>query len=74
MFSCCTILNDAEKDLNFPDEKRNRDELSKQFHESNFIVHHSQRYNDAVNFHYRIISKDNFERIILPYIENKSNR
>lgn len=72
----CRQIDDIikEKDLKFPDEKKDREELSQQFKEGNFIVHHSQRYNDAVNFHYRIISKDNFKRIILPYLENKSNR
>ena len=56
------------KGLNFHDEASDRNELKKQFSEGNFIVHHSRRFNDSVHFHYRIISRDNFETIILPLI------
>ena len=35
---------------------------------NSYIVHHSQRYNDSVHFHYCIISRDNFHRHILPLI------
>ena len=55
-----------EKGLTFPDEEKDRESLDKQFAEGNYIVHHSKRYNDAVNFHYRIISREKFETEILP--------
>ncbi|MDE7437796.1 MAG: hypothetical protein K2M93_04850 [Muribaculaceae bacterium] len=55
-----------EKGLTFPDEEKDREALEKQFAEENYIVHHSKRYNDAVNFHYRIISREKFETEILP--------
>lgn len=58
-----------EKKLHFPNEETDRADLAQQFAEGDYIVHHSQLYNDSVNFHYRIFSRDNFENIILPLIE-----
>ena len=57
------------KGLHFPDEDIDRKSLADQFTEGNYIAHHSRRFNDSVHFHYRIISRDNFEKIILPLIE-----
>ena len=57
------------KELHFPDEANDRNELKEQFAEGNYIAHHSRRFNDSVHFHYRIISRANFETIILPLIE-----
>lgn len=59
----------TEKKLHFPDEDKDREEMSKQFAEGDYVVHHSRRYNDSVNFHYRIISRENFETVLLPLIE-----
>lgn len=56
------------RNLNFVNEDRDRKELTAQFAEGNYIVHHSQRYNDSVHFHYRIISKNIFNKEILPLI------
>ncbi len=58
------------KGIRFPDEEIDRRDLEKQFSEGNYIAHHSQRFNDSVHFHYRIISRDNFENIILPLINS----
>lgn len=58
-----------KKGIRFPDEEIDRNELWKQFEEGNYIAHHSRRFNDSVHFHYRIISRENFEKIILPIIE-----
>lgn len=58
------------KGLHFPDEETDRRELREQFAQGNYIVHHSRRYNDSVRFHYRIISRENFENTILPHIAN----
>ncbi|MDE6445145.1 MAG: hypothetical protein K2K64_12125 [Muribaculaceae bacterium] len=52
----------------FMNEEEDRLALADQFKKSNFIAHHSKRFNDSVRFHYRIISKDNFEKILLPFI------
>lgn len=62
----------SRKGLHFPDEEKDREELAKQFAEGNYIAHHSQRYNDSVHFHYRIISRDNFEQILLPLIKKST--
>ncbi len=54
----------------FQNEQSDRSDLGRQFKEGNYIAHHSKAYNDAVNFHYRIISKANFERYIRPYLSS----
>lgn len=59
------------KGLHFADEEIDRRNLKAQFAEGDYIAHHSQRYNQTVNFHYRIISRDNFYNRILPYIDKK---
>lgn len=56
------------KDIHFYNETDDRETLKRQFEEGDFIVHHSQRYNDSVRFHYRIISRANFLRDILPLL------
>lgn len=55
----------------FENESADREALSRQFSEGNYIAHHSPAYNKAVNFHYRIISRDIFEQIIRPCLLNK---
>lgn len=57
-----------KKNLHFADEDSDRARLAAQFRDGNYVAHHSKRYNDAVNFHYRIISKKNFEKNLLPLI------
>lgn len=64
-----SVIN--EKGINFYDEETDRRDLGKQFAEGNYIAHHSRRFNDSVHFHYRIISRDNFEKIILPLINRE---
>lgn len=56
--------------LIFENEEQDRKELEAQLNEGNFMVHHSDRYNESVNFHYRIISRDNFQKIILPLLQS----
>lgn len=58
----------------FENEEEDRKQLSEQFKEGDFIVHHSDNYNNSVNFHYRIISKDRFDKIIRPYIEASKHK
>ena len=50
--------------LTFENEEQDRAALSEQFSEGNYIVHHSQAFNDANNFHYRIISRDLFLKLL----------
>ena len=54
--------------LHFVNEEVDREDLARQFAEGDYIVHHSQRFNDSSRFHYRIISRDNFRRHILPLL------
>lgn len=48
----------------FDNEVEDRADLAEQFSQGNYIVHHSDAFNDANNFHYRIISRDNFYSLI----------
>ncbi len=59
------------KKLAFIDEDIDRAALAEQFGRGDYIAHHSKRFNDSVHFHYRIISRENFETVILPYIDKK---
>ena len=68
------IWNDIDNEiqstgLNFENEEQDRADLAEQFKHGNFIVHHSNAFNDANNFHYRIISKDIFNRELRHYIK-----
>lgn len=56
------------KRLTFIHEEDDRETLQNQFDKGDFVVHHSQDYNNSVNFHYRIISRNNFEKHLLPLI------
>ncbi len=60
----------SAKDIHFIDEETDRQALQSQFAEGNYIAHHSRRFNDSVHFHYRIISRENFEKFLLPLISS----
>lgn len=59
--------------LTFENEEQDRTALAQQFKRGNYIAHHSTAFNEANNFHYRIISKDIFNRDIRHYIKGISN-
>ena len=68
-----TIWDEIDNEISvmgwkFQNEEKDRSDLSQQFQEGNYIVHHSDGYNQTVNFHYRIISRDNFLKYILPLL------
>lgn len=67
------FIDEVIKDLGwtFENEEEDRTALAEQFGKGNFIAHHSAAYNEAVNFHYRIISRENFEKFIRPLINGK---
>ncbi|MCH5234629.1 MAG: hypothetical protein J1E16_04990 [Muribaculaceae bacterium] len=69
-------IDNVIRDMNwhFSNEENDRIYLKEQFEKEDFVVHHSESYNENVNFHYRIISKENFQKIILPFLENKKLR
>ena len=58
--------------LTFENESHDRTDLAEQFRHGNYIVHHSEAFNNANNFHYRIISKDIFNKDLCQYL-NKSD-
>lgn len=58
--------------LAFPNEAQDRADLTKQFSQEDYVVHHSQAFNEANHFHYRIIARDKFLRSLLPLIERTS--
>lgn len=57
--------------FHFENEASDRAAILDQLNKDDFVVHHSDAYNENVNFHYRIISKDNFDKIIKPLIDKK---
>lgn len=58
----------AAEGYHFVNEEADRANLGKQFAEGDYIVHHSQRFNDSSRFHYRIISAPIFRTRVLPYL------
>lgn len=63
-----------DMNLHFENEEADRQALAEQFAQNNFIAHHSKTFDENVNFHYRIISKDNFNNIILPIIQKSISK
>lgn len=51
------------KNIIFINEESDRKMIDEKFKNHNFTVHHSQRYDSIYNFHYRIISLPEFERL-----------
>lgn len=62
----------TSKGLTFLNEDEDRKALSEQFEKGEFVMHHSKTFNDSVHFHYRIMSKSNFENNILPFLNASS--
>lgn len=57
----------------FENETADRTDLAEQFGRGNYIAHHSRAFNQANNFHYRIISRAIFKSLISPLLKNKSD-
>lgn len=55
--------------ITFENEAQDREGLEMQFREGDYIVHHSEAFNEANNFHYRIISKEIFNRDLRKFIK-----
>lgn len=54
----------------FINEPEDRVIIEEKIESKNFPIHHSDRYNDAYNFHYRIISLPEFQNLKVKYLEN----
>lgn len=52
----------------FENKETDRREIMKQLAAGNYVAHHSRAFNDSVHFHYRIISRENFQNEILPFL------
>lgn len=61
----------SDLELQFEEEEEDRLFLDAEFEKGNFIVHHSDAFNDNSNFHYRIIARDEFERTLRPYLKGE---
>lgn len=59
-----------KKGITFPDYESDSIKLKHNFDNGNYIAHHSKIFNNSVNFHYRIISRDLFEKNILPLLKD----
>lgn len=53
-------------ELKFTNEAEDKREIEEKLRRGDFVVHHSRRFNESSNFHYRIISRPVFEKEILP--------
>ena len=51
------------KKINFPEEEADRALISEKMQTHNFTMHHSSNFNKNYNFHYRIISLPEFEKL-----------
>lgn len=69
------IWNEIDNEISaigwtFENEEKDREDLSEQFRENNYIVHHSDAFNEANHFHYRIISKEVFENELTHFFKD----
>lgn len=62
------IIEEAYKDLGITleNEEQDREEINGKLRSGDFVMHHSDAFNKASRFHYRIMSRKIFESDILP--------
>ena len=60
-----------EKNYHFINEDRDREVIQEKLRTRKFTIHHSNNYNENYNFHYRIISIPEFDRLQKEYILGK---
>ncbi len=58
-----------EKGYDYPDMRADRERIFRQLNGGDPVVHHSKRFNDNYSVYYRIISREIFEKELLPLIE-----
>lgn len=59
-----------EMNLNLDNYEVDKEAISDVLQQGRYVMHHSSRYRDAYNPHYRIIAKDIFETEILPLLKH----
>src|SRR5574344_2283234 len=60
--------------LNLPNYKTETDRIEESLYNNNYIWHHSSEFNKTYSPHYRIISKEIFEREIRPLLQKGDKR
>lgn len=60
--------------FSYQEEEFDRKEIMDLLSKGNFVVHHSERFNNAYELHYRIISKEIFLTELLPLIEKSRQK
>lgn len=63
-----------EMNLNLDNYEADKEAISRVLQQGRYVMHHSSRYRDAYNPHYRIIAKDIFEAEIFPLLKCIQNR
>ena len=56
--------------LDIPDFDRDRKAIDKMLAGGEYVSHHSKAFNEAYHPHYRLITKDIFEKELRPYIDD----
>lgn len=56
------------KNYHFPNENADREFIENKLKSRNFPIHHSDRFNETYNFHYRIISLPEFSKLREKYL------
>ena len=62
------------KDYHFINEENDRKYIEEKLASRNFPIHHSDNFNNNYNFHYRIISLPEFEKLKEKYLTEQSNQ
>lgn len=64
------LIEEAYEDLGITleNEEQDREEINDKLQSGNFVMHHSDAFNKASRFHYRIMSRKIFETEILPLL------
>ena len=61
------------KNYHFVNEDNDRDFIKRKLEERNFPIHHSDNFNENYNFHYRIISLQEFLKLKEKYLSDSSD-
>ncbi|MDR2009541.1 MAG: hypothetical protein LBQ22_03575 [Bacteroidales bacterium] len=60
--------------LSLPNYDNDYNEIKNRLEEGNYVGHHSKEFNESYAPHYRIISKEIFEKELLPLIDHTYNK
>lgn len=61
--------------LELPDYETDKQSIEEQLNQNEYVGHHSKQYEEAYQPHYRIVSRELFEKELMPYLESfRKNR